>query len=49
MQKAKEAEATAKKESQRLKDILPVKPVSGERLVRCMAEALVAVALLYPR
>ena len=28
-QRAREAEAAAKKEAQRLKDILPVKPVSG--------------------
>ena len=28
-QKAREAEAAAKKEAQRLKDILPIKPVSG--------------------
>ena len=30
-QRAREAEATANKEAQRLKDILPIKPVSGAR------------------
>ena len=33
-QKAREAEAAAKKEAQRLKDILPIKPVSGARASR---------------
>jgi len=47
-QRAREAEAAAKKEAQRLKDILPIKPVSGARPPRLNAPCPVMDGRCYP-